>query len=126
METENKYGVTSRPMGSISRMFQAASGLFLIFFLGVHLYVAHIDFGHPVQFFNSVIQNLRNPWWLVFFIVFVWIITYHALNGVGNIVKDTSIGAKGRSYLNIALIVIYFATSIYGTLLSIVVAGMAI
>lgn len=126
METENKYGQTRRPMGSISRMFQAASGLFLIFFLGVHLYVAHIDFGHPVQFFNSVIQNLRNPWWMVFFIVFVWIITYHALNGVGNMVKDTNIGAKGRNYLNIALIVIYFATVIYGTALSIVVAGMAI
>ncbi len=126
METENKYGQTRRPMGSISRMFQAGSGVFLIFFLGVHLFVAHIDFGHPVQFFNQVIQNLRNPWWLLFFIVFVWIITYHALNGVGNIVKDTSIGAKGMGYLNIALIVIYFATCIYGTILSIVVAGMAI
>ena len=124
METENKYGVTKRPMGSISRMFQAGSGAFLIFFLGVHLFVAHIDFGHPIQFFTQVIQNLRNPWWLLFFIVFVWIITYHALNGVGNIFKDTNIGEKGRSYLNIALIVVYFATSIYGTILSIVVAGV--
>ncbi len=108
--------------GSIGRMFQAASGLFLIFFLGVHLYVAHIDFGHPIQFFTSVIENMHNPWWLAFFIVFVWVISYHAVNGLGGIIKDLTMSEKGKSYVNMGMLALYIVTVIYGTILAILVA----
>lgn len=121
-EMEMNYGNTKRPTGSISRMFQAASGLFLIFFVGIHLYVAHIDFGHPVQFFNQVIENMHNVWWLAFFIVFVWVISYHAVNGLGGILKDLNMSEKAKGYVNIALIVLYIITVIYGTVLAILVA----
>lgn len=110
--------------GSIGRMFQAVSGLFLIFFLGVHLYFAHIDFGHPIQFFNSVIENMHNPWWLAFFIVFVWVISYHAVNGLGGIIKDLNISKKGKTYVNYAMVALYIFTVIYGTILAILVSGI--
>ncbi|MEM0073086.1 MAG: succinate dehydrogenase [Thermoplasmatales archaeon] len=111
-------------IGSISRMLQAISGIFLIFFVAVHLYVAHIDFGHPVQFFEQVIQNMHNPWWLAFFIAFVWIISYHAVNGIGGIIKDLNLSERAKLYTNIFLVILFILTSVYGTILAVLVAGM--
>lgn len=112
-------------MTNIKWFFQASSGVFLIFFMAVHLYVAHINGGSPVELFSSVIQNLSNPWWLSFFLAFVWIITYHALNGVKGIVYDLGVRHERRKYVTYGFTALYFATVIYGTLLSIIVAGVA-
>ncbi len=112
--------------GAVNRFIQAVTGVFLVFFLGVHLYVAHIDFGHPVAFFTSVIEQLHNPWWMAFMIIFVWIITYHGLNGLTHIIEDTSLKSSTKRVLGILLMVLYVATSIYGTALAIVVSRIPV
>ncbi len=124
MEPRNSWQTAGSSYGSISRLFQIASGIFLIFFVGVHLYVAHIDFGHPVVFFSSVLQNLKNPFWLSFFIVFIWVISYHALNGVGGILKDIKAMRRFETQVNIALAIAFVATGIYGTILTLAVSMM--
>ncbi len=112
--------------GSVNRFIQAVTGVFLVFFLGVHIYVAHIDFGHPVAFFTSVIEQLHNPWWMAFMIIFVWIITYHGLNGLTHIIDDTSLKSSTKHVLGILLMVLYVATGIYGTFLAIAVGRIAV
>ena len=121
-DMEINYTSRKKSMGSLSRVMQAASGLFLIFFVGVHLYVAHIDFGHPIQFFAQVIQNMHNLWWLAFFIAFVWVISYHAVNGLGGVIKDITMTKKVKSYVNIFLLALFMLTGIYGTILAILVS----
>lgn len=123
-DPEEKVYTQKNTLSAVSRLFQALSGLFLIIFVAVHLYIAHVNFGHPIQLFNSVIQNLQNPWWFAFFIIFMWLITYHALNGVGNIVKDIHMSQKAKRRVNIVLTGIYFVTSIYGTLLAILISNI--
>ncbi len=123
-DMEINYTSRKKSMGSLSRVMQAASGLFLIFFVGVHLYVAHIDFGHPIQFFAQVIQNMHNLWWLAFFIAFVWVISYHAVNGLGGVIKDITMTKKVKSYVNIFLLALFMLTGIYGTILAILVSGI--
>lgn len=122
----NRAGPTkrTRATGSIQWLFQAASGAFIILFLGVHLYVAHINGGSPVELFDTVIVNLRNPWWLAFFLVFVWIVTYHGLNGVKGIIFETGISQKSRKIVSYLLTAVFIASVIYGTALSLVVASM--
>ncbi len=112
------------PTADIKWFFQGLSGLFLVFFVAVHLYVAHINGGTPVELFNSVVGNLNDPLWLVFFISFLWVITYHALNGVKGIVYDLGIRPEKRKYVAYAFSGIYILTVIYGTMLAVVVAGM--
>jgi len=112
--------------GSLSRFFQAITGLFIIFFLGVHLFVAHINFGHPVAFFNSVLLQLKDPLWFAFFLIFVYVITYHGINGLKNLIDDTSISIKAKRRIGIILYIVYFITIIYGTILTILVAQMPI
>lgn len=113
-----------RAIGSIQWLFQAFSGAFIIFFLGVHLYVAHINGGSPVELFDTVVINLRNPWWLAFFLVFVWIVTYHGLNGIKGIIFETGISQKSRRIVSYLLTALFIASVIYGTLLSLIVASM--
>lgn len=109
---------------TIKWFFQATSGVFLVFFMAVHLYVAHINGGSPIELFDSIVLNLSNPWWLLFFIAFVWIITYHALNGVKGIVYDMGVSRRRKKYVSYAFTIIYFATVIYGTVLAVVVANI--
>lgn len=117
-------GQRSRSIGSIQWLFQAASVAFIIFFLGVHLYVAHINGGSPVELFDTVIVNLRNPWWLAFFLVFLWIVTFHCLNGVRGIIFETGISRKSRRIVSYLFAAIFIVSVIYGTALSMVVASM--
>ncbi len=114
----------ARALGSIQWLFQAASGAFIIFFLGVHLYVAHINGGSPVELFDTVVANLSNPWWLAFFLVFVWIVTYHGLNGVKGIIFETGISQKSRRIVSYLLTAVFIVSVIYGTVLSLVVASL--
>ncbi len=113
-----------RATGSIQWLFQAASGAFIIFFLGVHLYVAHINGGSPIELFDTVIANLRNPLWLAFFLVFVWIVTYHGLNGVKGIIFETGISQRSRRIVSYLFTAIFIISVIYGTTLSLIVASM--
>ncbi len=116
----------TRPIGSIQWLFQAASGAFIIFFLGVHLYVAHINGGSPIELFDTVVGNLRDPWWLAFFLIFLWVVTYHGLNGLKGIIYETGISAKARKFVSWAIFAVFVVSVIYGTILSLVVAQMAI
>jgi succinate dehydrogenase / fumarate reductase membrane anchor subunit len=130
IKMENKLSkkpMTSRgTLGTVSWFFQVISGLFLVFFVGVHLYLAHIDFGHPIVFYDSVINNLKNPWWLLFYIAFVWVVTYHGLNGLKGILYDIGTKPRTRKYISYILIAVYIATVIYGTLLAIVVSQIVV
>ena len=126
MKSEGTINKKARSMGSIQWLFQAATGAFIIFFLGVHLYVAHINGGSPVELFDTVVGNLSNPWWLAFFLVFLWIVTYHGLNGLKGIIYETGISTRGRKGVSWAIMGVYIASIIYGTVLSLVVAQMTI
>lgn len=115
-----------RPLGSVQWLFQAASGAFIIFFLGVHLYVAHINGGSPIELFDTVVGNLRDPWWMAFFLAFLWVVTYHGLNGLKGIIYETGISGRARKTVSWALTAVFVASVIYGTILSLVVSQMAI
>ncbi len=49
MNNKNSNGL--KGIGPLGWLLQVITGIFLIFFLGIHLYLANIDFGHPIRFF---------------------------------------------------------------------------
>lgn len=124
--TINKPRTSRNTLGPVQWFFQAVSGIFLVFFVGVHLYLAHINFGHPIAFYREVLINLHNPAWLLFYIVFVWVITYHALNGVKGIIYDLGLKPQTKKYVAYIITAVYIATVIYGTILAIVVAQIPV
>jgi len=73
-------------------MFQRISGLFLAFFLVTHINVQHLfhDFSaEGIINFDSVRENLASSGlWKIYYILFVPIIVFHALNGIWAIIAD--------------------------------------
>lgn len=126
---ENAYRkprTSRKTLGPIQWMIQVTTGIFLIFFVGVHLYLAHIDFGHPIVFYDTVLENMHNTWWLLFYIAFVWVVTYHALNGIKGIIYDLGVKGRTRLLVSYGLIALYIVTVIYGTALAIVVSRIVV
>ncbi|MEM0156243.1 MAG: succinate dehydrogenase [Thermoplasmataceae archaeon] len=125
---ENKYlnkPMTSRgSLGTLQWLFQVITGVFLVFFVGVHLYLAHINGGTPISLYDTVLNNLHNPWWLAFYIAFDWIVVYHALNGVKGIVYDMGIKASTKKWVAYILIAVYIIAVIYSTELAIIVSQL--
>ena len=124
--TSRKPRTSRSTLGPVQWILQVSTGIFLIFLVVVHLYLAHINFGHPIVFYNTVLENMHNPWWLLFYIAFVWIVVYHALNGVKGIIYDTGVKGRARAAVSYGLIVVYIATVIYGTALAIAVSRIVI
>ncbi|EQD37390.1 succinate dehydrogenase, subunit D (SdhD), partial [mine drainage metagenome] len=119
-----KPRTSRKTLGPIQWLIQVTTGIFLIFFVGVHLYLAHINFGHPIAFYDTVLENMHNTWWLLFYITFVWVVTYHALNGIKGIIYDLGVKGRTRLLVSYGLIALYIATVIYGTALAIVVSRL--
>ena len=105
--TLRKPKTSRRTLGSVQRILQVSTGIFFVFFVGVHLYLAHINFGHRIVFYNTVLENMHKPWWLLFYIAFVWIVAYHALNVVKGIIYDTGVKGRARAAVSYGLISIY-------------------
>ncbi|KQB34654.1 MULTISPECIES: succinate dehydrogenase [Acidiplasma] len=124
MNNKNSNGL--KGLGPLGWLLQVITGVFLIFFLGIHLYLANIDFGHPIRFFTAVLENLHNGYWLAFYIVFTYIVLYHGLNGVRGILYDRFDSQKSRALIKYSLSVLYVVTAIYGTLLALAVSRIAI
>lgn len=76
----------------LSWFMQRLSGLFLAFFLITHLNVHHLFHditSEGIISFASVQANLSSSiWWQIYYLLFVPLVVYHALNGLWAIIAD--------------------------------------
>jgi succinate dehydrogenase / fumarate reductase cytochrome b subunit len=70
-----------------SWLLQRISAILLFAFMFVHMLVAHY---FPVREINfgDVLSRLNYPGWKIFYILFLAVVLYHALNGVWIVVSD--------------------------------------
>ena len=81
--------------GAIGWLLQRITGVFLAFFVIVHLNVLHFGKEKFIDF-NVVSQRLGSSnWWVVFYAIFILVVLFHGLNGAWQIIADyrPSIGA---------------------------------
>jgi succinate dehydrogenase hydrophobic membrane anchor protein len=69
-----------------SWLLQRISAILLLIFMSIHIIVAH----YPARDinFNDVLTRLNYPGWKVFYILFLAVVLYHALNGVWVVISD--------------------------------------
>jgi succinate dehydrogenase hydrophobic membrane anchor protein len=70
-----------------SWLLQRISAILLLVFMFVHMVVAHY---FPVRdiSYNDVLSRLNYSGWKIFYILFLAVVLYHALNGVWTVVSD--------------------------------------
>ncbi|MGC8584730.1 MAG: hypothetical protein ACP5RZ_04825 [Thermoplasmata archaeon] len=98
-------------MAPVAWLFQLITAIFMVFFLGVHLWIMHAE-GSISLTIQSILQRINDPWWKTFYIVFLVSVVYHGLNGLRGIVFD--LGVKKKSLTNALFWIVAIISIIYG------------
>ena len=95
---------------------QRITGLFLAFFLIVHLNVMHFSEGSLEIDFASVTARLQSsPFWAAFYILFIPSVVFHGLNGIWGIYMDYRPGLRAKKSVLFILWLLGIALTMYGT-----------
>jgi len=93
---------------------QAISGIVLVALLGLHWVAQHYLAAGGLRTYSEVVAYLENPLALLLELAFLVVVTYHALMGVRAILLDLGPGKRLTRLLDIGLILVGIATTLYG------------
>ena len=101
------------PKASSGWLWQVFTGVGLVFLLGLHFIANHFIAKGGLRDFADVVSYLRNPIILVLEVLFLFVVTVHAMLGVRAIVTDFGLSDRAEKHLSQALTVIGVLTVIY-------------
>lgn len=111
--------------GTLAWIGQASSGVLLLALLGLHMIAHHFIVEGGLRNYQQVLVYVGNPLILVLELLFLVVVTYHALLGVRAIIFDLGLSSDGERNVTRALTVIGVITVAYGFYLAIVLFGRA-
>ena len=104
---------------TLSWIGQAVSGVLLIVVLLLHMLFQHFSTG--LLSASEVFQHIANPAIFALEILFIIMVTYHALLGVRAVIFDLKITDTTRRRVTAGLTVLGVVTIIYGVVLAILI-----
>jgi succinate dehydrogenase membrane anchor subunit len=102
------------PRGTLSWLWQAITGVILVLLLGLHFIANHFIAKNGLRDFAEVVAYLRNPIILMLEVLFLFVVTTHALLGVRAILLDFGLSNRTEKRLSQVLTVIGALTIGYG------------
>lgn len=123
-QTPRQRAARSGPAGALW-LVQAISGLLLIALLGLHMVAHHFVVEGGLRNFQQVLEYVSNP--VIFFIevVFLIVVTAHAMLGVRAIVLDLGLSEKTTRAVNWGITLVGVVTLVYGIWLAIAIQNLA-
>ncbi len=110
--------LTRERASSWSWIVQALSGVLLIVLLGLHMVVQHFVVKGGLRRFGDVVAYLSNPFVFLLEIVFLIVVTWHALLGVRAILLDLGLKPMTERKLDVILTAVGVVVVGYGVWLS--------
>lgn len=110
--------LTRERAGSWSWILQAMTGLLLLVLLGLHMVAQHFMVEGGLRDYAAVVEWLSNPFIFLIEIVFLIVVTWHALLGVRAVVFDLGLKPQTERRVDVALTVLGIITVAYGLWLS--------
>jgi succinate dehydrogenase hydrophobic membrane anchor protein len=108
--------VEKRPAGTW--LWQAVTGVLVVLLLGLHMVAQHFVATNGLRSYEEVLAYFRNPIVVVLEVLFLAVVTYHALLGLRAIVADLSPTKGVRDTVNTVLTVVGVLAVLYGLYLS--------
>jgi len=109
-----KNPFAEEPKASSTWYWQMFTGIALVLLLGLHFIANHFIVKGGLRDFADVVSYLRNPIILVLEVLFLVVVTIHAMLGVRAIVMDFGISDRAEKRLGQALTVVGVLTVAYG------------
>ena len=125
--------MTDRPAAARTRagnpagplwLVQALSGFLLILVLFLHMIAHHFVVEGGLRTFDEVVAYVSNPVIFTITIIFLVVVTLHALLGLRAIILDLGLGRSAQRPVNWLLTVVGLVAIAYGIWLEITVASM--
>src|SRR5262245_9941251 len=110
---------------SVAWLGQAVSGVLLIVIVLLHLYFHHFA-AQGLLAAGDVVTHVSSPFIFILELLFVIVVTYHALLGIRAIIFDLNLSAATRRNISRALAVLGVATVVYGVVLAILIRSYAL
>jgi len=92
---------------------QRITGLILTVGLFIHFWVLHFAIDRPVTF-EKVQERLLTPGWVLFDMVLLVAVIYHAFHGLFNVISDYNPGSTTKKVIGWGLTFIGIGLVIYG------------
>ncbi len=112
MTMENQFRRIEAP--SSAWLWQAATGIGLVILLGLHLIANHFIAKGGIRDFADVVAYLSNPIILVLEVLFLIVVTTHAMLGVRGILFDLGFSDRVEKRINRVLTLVGILTVGYG------------
>jgi succinate dehydrogenase hydrophobic anchor subunit len=109
---ENPF--VKEPRATSTWLWQVVSGIGLVILLGLHIIANHFIAKGGLRDFANVLAYLRNPIFLVLEVLFLVVVTTHALLGVRAILMDFGLSDRAEKRLSQALTAMGVLTVGYG------------
>lgn len=100
-------------IGMWSWLLQRITGLLLVIYLFIHLWVLHYSNTGKVTF-DQILLRLQSPAFVVFDLMLLAIVIFHALNGVRIVIIDFGIGNRAQRALFWGLMLLGLALFLFG------------
>ncbi len=104
----------ARELGNLTWVWQAVTGIALLVLLGLHFVAHHFIVEGGLRNFQQVQEYLANPIILTLEVLFLMVVTPHALLGVRAILLDLQLSEATERFIDRAMWVIGIATVLYG------------
>lgn len=105
--------LTRNAAPTLGWFLQRISAIFLALGLLVHFWVLHFVIERPVTFLK-VQDRLLTPGWVVFDLLLLTAVVYHALNGLWNVIIDYNPSTTMRKLIGWVFFIIGFALILIG------------
>lgn len=106
------------PAGAIW-LFQAISGLLLVLLLGLHMVAHHFVVEGGLRDYQDVVAYVSNPVIFAIEVIFLLVVTPHALLGVRAVVMDLGPSRSTAKIIDWILIVVGVTAIVYGIWLAV-------
>ncbi len=101
---------------SLGWIMQAVTGVLLIVILLLHMLFHHFQEG--LLSASEVVAHVANPTIFVLELLFVIVVTYHALVGVKAVIFDLQLSDSIRRKVMVGLTIVGVITAVYGVVLA--------
>lgn len=105
-------------------LVQVVSGVLLLFTLGLHMIAHHFVVEDGLRNFQQVLEYVSNPLIFIIEIIFLTVVSIHAMIGVRAILFDLGPGRGMKQVINWGVTIVGIATVIYGVWLSLEIQAL--
>jgi succinate dehydrogenase hydrophobic anchor subunit len=127
VRTDERIGTEPRGRQTLVWRATASTGVALVLLITVHMVAHHfvVQGTGGLRSYQQVLEYLANPVIFTIELLFLVVVTVHAMLGLRSVLFDLATGERARAWISRALVVLGGVTVAYGVTLIVTLASRA-